>query len=71
MKKNCLPQKPLKVRKELQVYSAVPDCWLKGDAEAGVSQEVDPPLCGVLDRPPTALVMIGEICFIFFNILVG
>ena len=30
-----------------------------------MSQEIEPPLHGVLNRPPVALVMIGEICFIF------
>ena len=30
-----------------------------------MSQEIELPLHGVLNRPPVALVMIGEICFIF------
>ena len=33
-----------------------------GDAQAGVSQEIEPPLHWVLNRPPVALEIIGEIC---------
>ena len=67
LSKNCLPKILPRSRKELQVYSAVPGCWLREMLKQGCSQEVEPPLHGVLNRPPIALVMIREICFIFFK----
>ena len=38
----------------------------EGDVEAGASQEVELPLRWVLNRPPMALEMTGEICFFLF-----
>ena len=69
LSKTCLPKKLLRSRKEFQVYSAVRGCWLREMLKQGCPKTpVCPktPLCGVLNRPPIALVMMGEICFIFF-----
>ena len=54
--KNCLPKKPPRSRKELQVYSTVPDCWLREMLKQGCPKSL-PPLHGVLNRPLIALVM--------------
>ena len=63
--KKLSSRKTPKVKEGTSSVLSCPRLLASGDAEAGVSQEAEPPLCGVLNRPPIALVMIGEICFIF------